>query len=58
MSGKGRGDRHIERYQPEHEKGDHQDRKEGLEWGGGGVGREREWERGCIGIASRRAEMR
>lgn len=46
MSGKGRGDRHIERYQPEHEKGDHQDRKEGLEWGGGGGGqRERVGER-------------
>lgn len=33
MSGKGHEDRHVERYQVQPEKGDHQDRKKGLEWG-------------------------
>lgn len=44
-SGKGHGDRHIERYQREQERGVHQDRKKGLEWG-----RQREKEGGSDAV--------
>ena len=49
-SGKGHRDRHTKRYQPEQEKSDHRDRKEGLQWGrgcGAGV---------CTGTASGKAK--